>query len=171
MRFYRWIKKEILVALPGFIYFLIVLNILNFSENLYLKKNNLETSFDLTTIFFTSALIGKTLLLLNHLPVINLFPKKALIYNILWKTFLYETSTFFIRISILIYPNLSFENFLPSLKNGWDGVNFPEFLAAQILYLVFFFIFVLFQELTYRLGVKKMVFIFFGVLLKEKKSP
>ena len=157
-----WLKKEFFSILPAFIYFLIVFNILNFSENLFLKKHNLSTHFNFISIFFVAAIIAKILIVINHLPFINLFPKRPLIYNILWKTLLYELSCIIVRFLILIFPYFIWINPLPSFQNGLEQIDFTTFLAIQIWYLIFFFIFVIFQELYNKLGQKCFLKLFFG---------
>lgn len=157
-----WLKKEFFSIFPAFIYFLIVFNILNFSENLFLKKHNLSTHFNFISIFFVAAIIAKILIVINHLPFINLFPKRPLIYNILWKTFLYELSCIIVRFLILIFPYFIWINPLLSFQNGLEHIDLTTFLAIQIWYLIFFFIFVIFQELYNRLGQKYFLKLFFG---------
>lgn len=156
-----WIKKEFFSILPAFIYFLIVFNILNFSENLFLKKHHLTTNFNWISIFFVAAIIAKILIVINHLPIINLFPKKPLVYNILWKTFVYETSCLLVRFLILLYPFFTWVNPLSSFNEALSHMDFATFFAVQIWYLIFFLIFVIFQELYNKLGKRAFLKLFF----------
>ena len=157
-----WLKREFFSVFPAFVYFLLVFNILNFSENLFLKKHNLSTHFDFLSIFFVAAIIAKILIVINHLPLINLFPKKTLIFNILWKTFLYELSCFIVRFMILVFPYFVMINPLFSLQEALKHLDLNTFIAVQIWYLIFFFIFVVFQELFNKLGKKLFLNLFFG---------
>lgn len=157
-----WLKQEFFSVFPAFVYFLIVFNILNFSENLFLKKHHLSTQFDFISIFFVAAIIAKILIVINHLPFINLFPKKPLIFNILWKTFLYELSCIIVRFMILVFPYFEWVNPFFSLQEALMHLDFNTFTAVQIWYLIFFFIFVVFQELFNKLGKKLFLKLFFG---------
>jgi hypothetical protein len=157
-----WLKQEFFSVFPAFVYFLIVFNILNFSENLFLKKHHLSTQFDFISIFFVAAIIAKILIVINHLPFINLFPKKPLIFNILWKTFLYELSCIIVRFMILVFPYFVWINPLSSFMSALTYIDLNTFLAVQIWYLIFFFFFVVIQELFNRLGKKHFLQLFFG---------
>jgi hypothetical protein len=83
------IKQEFLKVLPPTIFFFFAFNIVAITTVLMLKGQGIEiTSILGATIL--ALVVGKVVLIADHMPFINKFPDKPLIYNIVWKTFIYQ---------------------------------------------------------------------------------
>ncbi len=132
---------------------------INWIESLLFREVGLF-SFTLVQITIAAALIAKIVLVADHIPVIRLFREKPLIYGILWKTTLYWTSLFIVRLLIDYVPTL-FQDGVEGLKT--TSINWNLFIAIQSYYLMLLFIFVTFQDLTDKIGVKKMKELFLGL--------
>jgi hypothetical protein len=160
---YNIVKKEILSILPAFLFCLIAFTILNFTENLFLKNDLISTNYNFIGVFFFTAITAKVLIAANHLPFINLFPGMPLIFNIIWKTAVYESLNACVRVLIRVYEINSFsQGFLLSMKKALVQIDFYKFLAVQIWYVIFFFIFITADEIIRVLGKEKIRKLFFG---------
>ena len=128
-RFFRWVSKEILHVLPAFIFFFITFNIISMTESFILKKAGI-TPFTFIHVTLAALVIAKILIVIDHLPFVNLFPNKPLIYNVVWKTIFYWFITLCVCIAIRITPFLmsgqglkrDFQDFLAKV----DWVLFAE---------------------------------------------
>ena len=49
------------------------------------------------TVTVLAFLIAKVVLIVDHVPFVNRFPEKPLIYNVLWKTAFYQVATLEVR--------------------------------------------------------------------------
>jgi hypothetical protein len=157
-----WIKQEIIHITPVFVFFLISFLVINWAEGLMLKNIGYQP-FSFWEILLAAALIAKILLVIDHLPLINLFLKKPLIFNVLWKTFFYCAVSLLVRLSIRLFPFLfTNESLVQEIEtfNHWMNWNF--FFGMTAYYLMLFFLFVTARELTMVLGPVKMRRLFFG---------
>jgi hypothetical protein len=86
--------EEMKAVLPPTIFFFIALHIVAFIRVLMLRGTGvpLSTSVSVTV---AALILGKAVLIADHLPFINLYPNKPL--NILWKTAIYTLLSFFIH--------------------------------------------------------------------------
>lgn len=159
-RIAKRIKEEVISIIPAVIYFAIVFNIIYFAYGLTLKPGAIRY-FNHWTITLGALIVGKVMLIANNFPWINAFPNKPLIYNIVWKFFIYGsfvilfwTSENFVEhwyqtdSAVIAYDKLEF-----AVKNGL-------FWSNLILLLMVFLYFIVFSELVAAIGkdkVKKMM--------------
>ncbi len=161
-RCFQWVKRTSFRVFLAFLFFFIAFNLLNMTEALFLKSKGIPP-FSFYTVTLAAAVIAKILIVIDHLPFINAFPNKPLIFNILWKTFLYEFAAFIVRFLMRLLPcilatkdiALGYQQF----KASFDTL---QFVAIQIWYLMLFFTFVTAQESILALGPTKMRKLFFG---------
>jgi len=158
----KWMKEEIILAIPGIVFFAITFNLINLTEKLMFKPIGYGyVSFATATI--GALLVGKLIIIANSLPFINAFPNKPLIYNIIWKFFIYGSLTLLFRVLeklwhlVYHYENMTVVCHL--LKNTLTS---PPFWAIQIWVLMLFAIYVVFSEYTRYLGKKKILQILLG---------
>src|SRR5437867_58033 len=91
------IKAEIIHAIPAILYFLVTFNLINYTERLMLRS--IEPGFGSYLLATLGALlVGKLLIIVNSFSFINAFPRKPMIYNIVWKFFIYGLATILFRI-------------------------------------------------------------------------
>lgn len=158
----RWIRDQILHVLPVFIFFLIAFTAINYTVSYLLLRAGISP-ISFLNIVIAAALIAKIVLVIDNLPWIDLFPKKPLIYNTLWKTFVYWTLTLIIRLILRFFPYLfnhtSFENEMNNFAKHFD---WRLFSSVQSFYLMLIFVFVTARELTLIIGPLKIRKIFFG---------
>jgi hypothetical protein len=111
---------------------------------------------------------AKVILVVDHLPFVNLFPDRPLVWNVAWKLPLYTAGTLAFRY---------LEPFVKGLFHG-EGVagahrrcveefSKPLFWANQIWITLLLAAFISFRELTRVLGRAKAREIFFGKASRE----
>lgn len=162
VRLFNWVKKEFLHVFPAFLFFFISFNVINMIEALFLRSKGIPP-FSFYMIFLAAAVIAKILVVIDHLPFINVFPKKPLIYNVLWKVCIYEISAFIVRILMRLVPLIiSTKSFTLGYEHFKASLDRTQFLSIQILYLVLFFTFVTAQDFIVAIGPRKVRKMFFG---------
>jgi hypothetical protein len=158
----NWLKKEILHILPVFFFFLIAFNVINLTEHLMFQGIGYRP-FSFWEIFLAAALVAKILLVLDHLPIIDIFPCRPLIFQVLWKTILYWIITLIVRLAIRLAPFIIDGG---SLAQGWkafdEQMNWGMFIGIGSYYLMLLFLYVTARELTFALGPHEMRKLFFG---------
>jgi hypothetical protein len=156
------VKQEFLHVLPPTIFFLFAFNIVAITTVLMLQERGMEFP-PVVMATLLALVVGKVILVADHLPFINKFPDKPLVYNILWKTFIYWGVVFIVRY---------FEHFIPYFKthgNAWEAhlhlvgdVQWRRFFAIQIWLLVLFIFYSVLFELVRALGKDRVRKMFFG---------
>src|SRR5262245_4109250 len=82
------IKEEVEAVIPPTVFFFITLHIVAIVRALMLEGYGLSTITPIS-VTLMALILGKAVLLADHLPFINRYPNKPLIYNVVWKTVLY----------------------------------------------------------------------------------
>lgn len=162
MKIVQWIKREFFHVFPIFLFFLITFNLINITEEELFRKAGMSP-FTFIDILVAAGLIAKILMVIDHLPWIDLFPHKPLLYNIAWKTSIYWVILFCVRFSIRLFPFLLQGE---SLKIEWENfitqMDWRLFASIQAWYLMLFFLFVTGRELAHAIGPAKMRRLFLG---------
>jgi hypothetical protein len=155
-------KREILGVIPTVIFFFIVFQLLAFTRALLLKGYGIEVStFVSATI--GALIVGKVVLLADLLPMMNRFPGKPLIYNIVWKTFIYMVAALLVRYAEHLLPLIREYKYITIANNHLlDEVVWPHFWLVQIWLLVCFFMYCTLRELGRILGYEQVRSMFFG---------
>jgi hypothetical protein len=166
------VRREFLQVLPPTIFFLLAFNVVALTTVLMLTEHGVKVP-PVFTATLLALIVGKVILVADHLPFINRFPDKPLIYNILWKTFIYM-----LAVTLARY----LEHFIPLLWNGAgvaeahrhiaDNLVWPRFVAIQIWLLVLFLFYAVLVELVRALGRQRVIKMFFGRNeITEKARP
>lgn len=150
----EWIKKETLRIIPVFFFFLVTFYLINMTDGLMTKREGIPP-FSLFQVFLGAAIVAKVFLLLDHLPFINAFSHRPLIYKVLWKTSLYSIASLLIRFLTRFVEAGAPSHFL-------ELVDWPKFWAIQIWFLILLLHFVTFRELRLIIGEKTFRKIFLG---------
>lgn len=160
-RIMKKIKEEMLSVIPAIIFFLITFNLIVFTDNLLLRHTQ-TPAFSYGVATLAALIAGKFLLLVNTLPFVNAFPKKPLIYNILWKFFLYGSLAVLFRIAdLLIHLSLELKNSNLVYAHLQIKLISPIFWALNVWLVMLFLIYVVTCEFVYVLGKKEVINILF----------
>jgi hypothetical protein len=162
------IKRELWHAVPPTLFFFFAFNIILITNALSLMGHGIHVR----SMFIATALAllaGKAIPLADHLPFVNKFPDKPLIYNIVWKTGIYMVVVFLARYVEHFIPFLIEDRgFMAAHEHLFSEVIWPRFWAIQIWLVVLFCMYATIVELVRTLGKERMITMFFG--RKEETS-
>jgi len=161
-RIFKRIMDEALRVLPAVIYFFIAFNLFRLTFGQMFTHVGIPCTPLLSTIIW-ALIIGKIMIIADHLPFLNIFSKKPLIYNTLWRTSVYFIFSFLFRVIEHLVPLVRHHQDIAVasqhfLKEMW----WARFWTIQIWYLILLLVFVVFQELVRGVGRDKLRIMFFG---------
>ncbi len=147
---------------PAVIYFFIAFNLFRLTFGEMLARSGMQNTTFITTIV-GAIIVGKVMIVADHLPILNLFSKKPLVYNTLWRTSIYFVFCYLIRLMEHLIPLVVKYNDLGiAIKRLMEQVWWVRFWTIQVWYLILLLIFVFFQDLNKALGSGKIRQMFFG---------
>ena len=156
------LKHKILEVIPTVAFFFVIFQLLAFTRSLILKGYGIQVStFFKATI--SALVVGKVVLIADKLPMVNRFPNKPLIYNIVWKTFIYIVAALLVRYVEHLIPLIrEYKNLKVANIHLLDEVVWSHFWFIQIWLLICFFMYSTIRELVRILGRKQVLTMFFG---------
>lgn len=144
------IKHEFLQLLPVWLFFFAAFLVIE------LYKSLLYTQY-VTSVFhfagFTSAMIGaaiiaKVFLIVDHIPMVERFSGRPLIYVVLWKTALYTIATILLEyLEDGIKLVIKGASVADANRDVLHGLATAHFWAIQIWVVTLYFSFIMFREL------------------------
>ena len=156
------VREEVRALFPPTLFFFIALHLVALFRALMLKGSGiaLVTSASVT---LAALILGKSVLIADHLRIINLYPHKPLIYNISWKTLIY----FLLAMGIHYLERLSefwrtAGGFVAANDRMLAELIWPHFWAIQMLLLLLIFMYCTMRELVRVIGAAEVRRIFFG---------
>src|SRR5438477_7701854 len=156
------LKEEFLALLPPTIFFFVALHIVAFIRVLMLKDTGISP-LSSVSIAVAALILGKAVLLADMLPLINRFPDKPLIYNVVWKTLIYLLAATLIHyLERLIDFWRQTGGFVAGNQKLLAEIVWPHFWAIQLILLVLIVMYCTMHELVRVIGKEKVLRIFFG---------
>jgi len=156
------LKHEILGAIPAVVFFFIVFQLLALTRALILKGYDIQISTFLNATL-AALIVGKVVLIADLLPFINRFPNKPLVYNTVWKTFIYMLAAILVRYVEHLFPRIvEYKNLAVANTHLLDEVVWPHFWLVQIWLLVCLLMYCTIKELGRFLGSEEVRSMFFG---------
>ena len=144
------------------VFFFITFQLIAYTRDLYLEMHGIHVT-NVVAAAIGALVVAKVVVVADHLPFMNRFPNKPLIYNIVWKSCIYILATLVVRYVENIFPFLmEARNFVLANQQLLDAIIWPRFWATQIWLSVLFFIYVALRELVGTLGREKVFHMFFG---------
>jgi hypothetical protein len=155
------LKEEFFEVLPPTIFFFFAFNILALTRALMLKQYGIEfTTAAGATV--GALVVGKVVLVADKLPLINRFPEKPLMYNVVWKTVIYVVCALLVRAIEHLLPFLfEYGSFGRAIRHLMGEVVWPHFWAVQIWLLVLFLAYCSLRELIRAVGRQEVIDMFF----------
>jgi hypothetical protein len=156
------LKEEFFKLLPPTIYFFVALHLVMFIRVLMLEGTGLSP-FSSASIAVTALVLGKAVLIADMLPLINRFPNRPLIYNIVWKTAIYlliSAALHYLERLIDFWRQTG--SFVAGNQKLLSEVIWPHFWAIQIILFVLIAMYCMMHELVRVIGKEKVMRIFFG---------
>jgi hypothetical protein len=170
-KFVTVVKHELLEMLPPTIFFFVILHIVALIHSLETRGTgiSLPTSAAIT---LSAIVLGKSVLLANMLPFVNLFPEKPLIWNVVWRTVIYAVVALVVRYLEHLYDFWrKAPDFAQANQMLFAEINWAQFWAVQILLVTLISHYCLLVELARLIGRKKLMQMFFGSLHRKPAAP
>ncbi len=156
------LKEEFFKLLPPTIFFFVALHIVAFVRVLMLKGTGISPTSSIS-IAVAALILGKAVLLADMLPMINRFPNKPLIYNVVWKTLIYLLAATLIHyLERLVDFWRQTGSFVAGNEKLLAEIVWPHFWAIQIILFVLIVMYCMMHELVRVIGKEKALRIFFG---------
>jgi hypothetical protein len=160
--FSQWLRKQLRHMLPPFLFFFVIFTLADITE-LLRSEEGLATYSRFFVIVCAALVMSKVVLISDYLPCTYIFSKKPLIYNTVWKSFIYLLCTTAVRLLDHAVP-LCFE----AKSFGQIGMHIMEMFKKEQFWIVqmwlglLLFIFVAYRELVSAVGEEKVKKLFFG---------
>lgn len=158
------LKDEFMAVLPSIVFFFVALHLVALVSALMLEGTGVAISTS-ASVTVASLILGKAVLIADKLPLINRYPDRPLIYNIVWKTLIY------LLVAGLIHylERLSEAAWhAGGLVAGNDRLLaemvWTRFWAIQTLLFILIFMYCMMHELVRVMGPTNFKRIFFGPL-------
>ena len=156
------LKHELRELIPVTLFFFVAFQVLALTQALMLKQ------YGIHTVAFVAATIGalvvaKVVVIADHFALVNRFPEKPLIYNVVWKTVIYFTASLGVRYGEhLIHFWRQSASFTEANRRLLTEVVWPHFWAVQLWLLILLLVYCAFRELIRALGRGRVIAMFFN---------
>jgi len=155
------LKHELRQLMPVILFFFVAFQLLALTERMMLEQYGIRVSVFLAATV-AALVVAKVVLIADHLPVINRFPEKPLIYNVVWKTAIYFIASLAIRyVERLIDSWRHAGSLAEANRRLFDAVVWPHFWGVQLWLLVLLLLYCAFRELVRALGRDRITRLFF----------
>jgi hypothetical protein len=158
------LKHEFFEVLPPTIFFFVAFQVISVTKMLMLREHGIPFSgFVMATV--GALVVGKVVLITDKLRFVNKFPDKPLIYNVVWKTFIYVLAALLVRYAEHLLPLIGEYGTVRAANHHLlNEVVWPRFWAIQIWLLVLFFVYTSFREIVRVIGRDEVLKMFLGRL-------
>jgi hypothetical protein len=165
------IRRELLSIIPPTLFFLVTFGLLVLTKHLMLKQYGIQFS-DFGAIVVGALIIGKVVLIADHLKITNRFPNRPLIYRITWKSLVYVTAAFIVRTAEELVPRIiTYGSLRQGMAHLVDEVIWPHFWVIYIWLSVLLFTYCSLRELVRVIGEHKVLELFFGITRRQPTEP
>ncbi len=156
------VKHEIRELIPVTLFFFVAFQLLALTDALILKQYGIyATTFFAATML--AMIVAKVVVITDHFALVNRFPGKPLIYNVLWKTIVYSAAALVFRyLEHLIHAWRKSASFGEANDRLFDEIVWPHFWAVQLWLIVLLLVFCSIRELVRALGQEWLTELFFN---------
>ena len=136
-RLLTFLKHEFLKMLPPTIYFFVVLHIILFARNLLAEEWGIKNaSSALATI--GALIIGKSILIVDALPLFSRLAKRRLIYDIAARSIMYIVIALALQFLEEFIPLVAkHEGLAKASQHVFSEIDWPQFWVSHLLIVVF----------------------------------
>jgi len=161
-RVFEKIKEEFVAMLPPAIFFFVALHIVAFVRALMLRGTGIAVATSVS-VTLAALVMGKVVLIADMLRIINRYPDKPLMYNVIWKTVIYTLVSLLVHyLEHLIHHWRETGSIVEGNRELFAKIVWPHFWAIQILLVVMIFCYCMMRELVRVIGRDRVIEIFFG---------
>jgi hypothetical protein len=156
------LKHELRQLIPVILLFFVAFQLLALTETMMLEQYGIRVSTFLTATV-AALVVAKVVLIADHLPFINRFPEKPLVYNVIWKTAMYFAASLAVRyVEHLVDSWRDTGNFAVANRRLLDEIVWPHFWGVQLWLLILLLLYCAFRELVRALGRDQIIRLFFS---------
>ena len=156
------IKHEFWEVLPPTIFFFVSFHIVLLDRALMAREYGFKAS-SMAAATVAALLIAKVVLIADKLPIINRFPEKPLIYNVVWKTVVYVVASLLLHYLEHLLPLWwRMGSFGEANAHLGREIVWPHFWAIQLWLIVLIFVYCAMRELVRVIGRHRVMQVFFG---------
>jgi hypothetical protein len=164
------IKRELIEVLPPTFFFFMAFTVVIICKKLMLEEYGIKF-FWFVNAAIGALLVAKVILLADEIKFINKYPDKPLIYNVVWKTFIYLLVTLVVQYLEEFIPLWwKYRSVQIAVERGWNEIIWPHFWAVHILIVFLLSLYVSFRELARTIGDKEFLHIFLGINLSSNNA-
>ena len=157
------VANEFRAVLPPTIYFFIMLHVVAIIRVLMLEGTGIRLSTPLQ-VTVAAFILGKAVLIADHLPLINRYPEKPLVYNVAWKTVIYVlVATLIHFLERLIDFSRTAGGLAEGSRKMFSEIIWPHFFAIEIILVVLILAYNTIHELVRVIGKDRALEMFFGL--------
>jgi hypothetical protein len=160
--FGTWVVREFREVLPPAIFFLIGFHMLALTRSLMLREYGVHAAAAANATV-GALLVAKVVLIADALPVVNRFPERPLIYNVVWKTTIYVLAALVVHYLEHLVPLWWRLGDLGTANHRLlEEIVWPHFWAIQLWLVVLLFLYCAMRELIRAIGPHEVKRMFFG---------
>jgi hypothetical protein len=157
------LKHEVLSIIPPTLFFFVAIGLLMLTKRLMLQQYGIQFS-DFAAVVVGALIVGKVVLIVDHLPFINRFPEKPLIYNVAWKTIIYVLAALVVRLAEHVVPLIiKYGNVGNAVAHLYYEIVWPHFWIIYLWLSVLLFVYCALRELIRAIGRDQVLRLFFGM--------
>jgi len=154
-------KNELEELIPVTVFFLVAFQLLAVTQALMLEEYGIRaTNFVAAAI--AALVVAKVVVITDHVPFVNRFPDRPLVYNVVWKTAIYLAASLAVRYAEhVIHYWRQTGNFPAANRLLFDKIVWPHFWGLQLWLLILLFVYCTLREVVRALGRERVVRMFF----------
>jgi hypothetical protein len=165
----KTLKHELVEAIPPAVFFFFAFHLLALTRTLMAEEYGIEAKTVMNATI-GALVVAKVVLLSDLLPIVNRFPEKPLIYNIVWKALIYQAAAILVSYLERLWDFYrEHGNVATANTHMLEEVVWPHFWAVQIWMMVLFLLYCTLRELARAVGEARMRAMFFGPLPKQQE--
>jgi hypothetical protein len=155
------IRHELSELIPVTVFFIIAFQLLALTQSLMLEQYGIrQSTFIAATI--GALIVAKVVAISDHIPLVNRFPDKPLMYNIVWKTVIYFIASLLVRYAEhFIHFWRQTRDVAAANRRLFDEIVWPHFWGVQMWLVILLFVYCTLRELIRALGRERIMKIFF----------
>lgn len=164
------IRHELSELIPPTVFFFVAFQLLAFSKAMLLRQYGIEVKVFLAATL-GALIVAKVVLLTDLLPWINRFPKKPLVYNVVWKTAIYFVASLVVRyLEHLIHFWRQKGSVAAAHRALMEELVWPHFWLIQTWLLVLLIVYCSTRELIRTIGKERVRQMFFNLPAADTHS-
>jgi hypothetical protein len=149
------IKKEFLEILPAMIFFALLFNIVAYTRALMLQQYSISLTVSAGATIL-ALIVAKVILVVDLFPFVDRFRDKPVIYNVLWRTFLYSLVALFIEYLEEFIPSVWVDHDIVAANRAvFEEFAWQKFAAVHIWLTLGIFMYCAGTEIASSLGKKR----------------